>query len=226
MNTLGHFLRKRTRELGISLSELARRSGKSRQTLHSLSVKGERLPSIETLFDLALHLGVHPMRLLHLVFDDYQLPVKQARDFKDRGDKTIFLADVTIPDGEVVLAGAQFTKIWEVQNVGTEVWDGRFLECMDDEIVVSSLTGDSLLVTQRLRPAVNRIAVPYTLPGNVVRMSVDFTAPSLPGTCVSYWKSVYSDSSSCFPDSVGLTCKVRVISMRPTELKVTRVATD
>ena len=225
MNALGRFLRSRTRELGISLSELARRSGKSRQTLHSLSVNGERLPEIETLIDLALSLDVHPMRLLHLVFDDYQFPLKQAREFKERGDKTIFLADVTIPDGEVVLAGSRFTKIWEVQNVGTAVWENRFLACMDSEIVVSSLAGERLTVTQRLRPSVERIAVPCTPPGDIVRMSVDFVAPSLPGTCVSYWKSVFADGGYCFPNSVGLTCKVRVISMRPTVLETSPTGT-
>lgn len=216
MNALGRFLRFRARDLGISMAELSRRAGKSRQTLHAISASGGRLPELATLIDLAVVLGEHPLRLIHLVFDDYKLPLKQQALFNKRGDKSIFLADVTIPDGQVVLAGAAFTKTWEVQNVGITAWEGRTLRCMDDEIVVSSLSGGGLAITDRLRPAVDRIDVPYTPPGGVVRMSVTFVAPSLPGTCVSYWKSVHADGRLCFPDAVGLTCRVRVISMSPT----------
>ena len=216
MNALGRFLRVRARDLGISMAELSRRAGKSRQTLHAISASAGRLPELATLIDLALVLDEHPLRLIHLVFDDYKLPLKLEVIFKQRGDKSIFLADVTIPDGEVVLAGATFIKTWEVQNVGTAAWEGRVLRCMDDEIVVSSLSGGGLAITDRLRPAVDHIDVSYTPPGGVVRMSVAFVAPSLPGTCVSYWKSVHADGRLCFPDAVGLTCRVRVISMSPT----------
>src|SRR4030042_2285803 len=35
------------------------------------------------------------------------------------GDRAIFVADVTIPDGPVIPPGAAFTKTWRLQNAGT-----------------------------------------------------------------------------------------------------------
>ncbi len=217
MNALGRFLRNRTHELGFSMAELARSTGLSRQTLHAIGEAGGRLPELETVVRIALKLNVHPLQLFHLVFEDYHLPPKFDRQFRERKDRSIFLGDVTIPDGTVVVAGARFTKTWEVQNVGTVPWEGRRLHCMDEEIIVRrrSAGGDEepVLVTERLKPASPSIEVPYTPPGRISRLSVDFEAPTVPGTCVSYWKSLFADGSPCFPDSVGLTCRVRVVKM-------------
>lgn len=222
MNALGRYLRARSKQRGISLAELARRTGLSRQTLHSIGEAGGRLPEIDTVVKLAVELAVHPLQLFHFVFEDYALPARVEREYRERGDKSIFLADVTIPDGTVVTPGAHFTKTWEVQNVGVLAWEGRVLRCMDEEITVSrrgtSGTDEPIRVTDLLKPSTPVIEVPYTPPGGIVRMSVDFEAPRLPGTCVSYWKSFFRDGTECFPQSVGLTCKVRVISMTTTTL--------
>lgn len=222
-NALGRYMRGKAKDLGLSMAEVARQSGKSRQTLHSIGEVGGRLPELETLIEIAVVLGVHPLRLIHLIFEDYHLPPRHEHQYTERGDKSIFLADVTIPDGTVVLAGSRFTKTWEVQNVGTVAWEGRYLQCMDEEIVVSSRSGEEMRITEPLQPSTDRIQVPLTKPGDVVRMSVDFTAPSLPGTCVSYWKSFFADGRACFPDSVGLTCKVRVLTMASTSTTPGRV---
>ena len=114
------------------------------------------------------------------------------------------------------MAGRLLTKTWAVQNMGTVSWEGRSLVCVDEELVVTSLAGEHLVIAQRLQPAVKRIAVPYTAPGGIVEMSVVFKAPPSPGTCVSYWKSYFADGSPCFPASVGLSCCVRVMSARST----------
>ena len=216
MNALGLYLRERCAQRGLTASELARRAGKSRQTLQTISTGSGRLPAIETLVDLALVLEVHPLRLMQLVFEDMHLPTKQAQAFKRRGDKSLFVADVTIPDGHLVMVGSTFTKTWAVQNLGTVAWEGRSLVCVDEELVVTSLAGEHLAIAQRLRPLVKRIAVPYTAPGGTVDLSVQFKAPSMPGTCISYWKSYHADGGLCFPTAVGLSCCVRVISASAT----------
>lgn len=213
-SALGRFLESRTTELGLTLSEVARRAAKSRQTLHALSQTHARLPELQTLIDLALVLGVHPLRLIHLVFEDVRLPTKHERAHALRGDKSIFLSDVTVPDGTVVLAGSMFTKTWEVQNVGTVAWEGRELRCMDEEVLVTTRRGEEMRVSEGLLPARTSIPIPFTPPGGIVTLSVDFTAPALPCTCVTYWKAFFADGTSCFPHSVGLTCKVRVLSMK------------
>jgi transcriptional regulator with XRE-family HTH domain len=215
MNALWNFVRERASAEKISLTELARKAGKSRQTLYALAEGDTHLPELQTLVDVALVLGVHPLQLIHLVFEDYRLPTKQSREHNERGDRSVFRADITIPDGTVVMAGSMFTKVWEVQNLGTLAWENRFLACVDDNIEVrTSRSGKPLRVTEKLTPTITKIPVPYTAPGGIVRLAVDFRAPSLPCTVMSYWKSTFEDGTMCLPNSVGLSCVVRVISMR------------
>jgi transcriptional regulator with XRE-family HTH domain len=220
MNALGRFLRQRAKELGIRLADIARDSDTGRNTLYAISAERTggsraRLPDLDTLVRIALVLEVHPLKLVQLVFEDYPLSFKQARGHKARGDQSVFVADVTIPDSTVVLTGARFTKIWEVQNMGTVPWENRFLVCMDDDLEVRSTeTGQVVRVTEKLIPDVRRIPVPLTLPGAKVRIAVDFQAPSIPCSSLSYWKSIFEDGTFCLPNSVGLSCVVRVISMR------------
>ncbi|MFO1327843.1 MAG: NBR1-Ig-like domain-containing protein [Rubrivivax sp.] len=218
MNALGRFLRTRASELRMTLAEVARLAGVSRQTLYSMSRTGQ-LPEMQSLVNLSTALEVHPLKLMQLVFEDYPLPVRTQNRQRQRGDQTIFLQDVTIPDGALVMAGSRFTKVWEVQNVGTEAWVDRYLACMDDQIDVRAVhSGERMPVIAQLVPVERRIAVPSTPPGAVVRLAVEFVAPAIPATCVSYWKSVYADGSLCFPEAVGLSCLVRVVTMTPTEL--------
>jgi len=106
-----------------------------------------------------------------------------------------------------------FTKTWAIQNVGKVAWENRFLQCWDDEIVVYSRTGEKLELANNLVPSTSRVSVPFTAPGDVVHICVEFTAPKLPATVLSYWKSVFADGSLCFPKATGLWCKVRVTSM-------------
>lgn len=110
------------------------------------------------------------------------------------------------------MPGQKFIKTWELQNVGRVPWEGRFLRCLDEEIVVSTLIGETLVLAQNLVPSAKRIAVPDTQPGAKVQISIEFTAPEPPGTVLSYWKSVFSDGTLCFPKARGLWVKVRVNS--------------
>lgn len=217
LNALGHYLRRRAQEVAISQVELSRRSGVSRQTLYSMCNSVARLPEMDTLVRVAVALRVHPLRLIHLAFEDYRLPPELESGFRQRGDASIFVADVTIPDGTVVTAGSRFTKVWAVQNVGTVAWEGRRLQCIDDQLQVTG-PGLEAPITDRLHPVRASIEVPPTPPGAVVEMAVDFVAPSVPGSYISYWKSVFADGSLCMPQATGLSCMVRVISMKSTDL--------
>lgn len=213
LNALGCYLRKRAHEVDISLAELARRAGVSRQTLHTVSNSTARLPEMETLVKLGVALRVHPLHLIHLAFADYRLPPVMEAESKLRKDASIFVADVTIPDGTLVHAGSRFTKIWAVQNIGTVAWQGRRLSCMDHDISVSMPSGPAQPMGHRIKAAAPWIEVPHTEPGAIVQLSIDFEAPQVPGTYVSYWKSHFADGELCFPESAGLSCVVRVISM-------------
>ena len=154
-------------------------------------------------------LQVHPYHLLNIVFDTLYLPSKVTRT-ASRIDRSAFIQDLTYPDGETVQINEVFTKTWELQNIGNVPWENRYLGCMDEHIVVHSVQGEKLNVTPALIPSAYKVAVPYTAPGDFVRISIEFTAPHIPATVVSYWKSYFEDGRVCFPDSVGLAVKVRV----------------
>jgi transcriptional regulator with XRE-family HTH domain len=213
LNALGTYARQRAQEIELSMAELARRAGLSRQTLHTVSNSQQRLPEMDTLVRLAVALRVHPLRLIHLAFEHYQLPPGLDQRGKPSGDASVFVADVTIPDGTLVMPGAMFTKIWSVQNIGSVAWEGRRLACADEAVQRHTLAGEPLPAGQRLRPLAPVIEVPTTPPGAVVQLAVEFQAPRVPGSYVSYWKSQHPDGSLCFPQSTGLSCAVQVVSL-------------
>lgn len=218
LNALGVYLRTRLKQHGRSLAALSRSTGLSRQTLHAATRAGhQRLPDLETIIRIALDLGEHPVHLIHLVLDGYQLPPRSLRRHAAREDASAFVTDVTMPDGTVVATGSRFTKTWALQNVGALTWEGRSLRCMDDTAAPpapgpnpAKAPGQAQL---RLQPVVRSIPIPTTSPGDVVHLSVDFIAPAMPCTCVSYWKSFLPDGRPCFPEALGLTCTVRVLSL-------------
>lgn len=203
------YIRQRARELGMTLSHLCREAGISRQTLYeSWSSKG-KYPSLATLVHLAQCLKVHPLRLLQLLFGDQELPeTVQAIP----GDQSAFVGDVTYPDGEQVYPGQMFKKVWALQNVGSVPWESRSLICQDEQLVVFSSAGEELHLAQQLKPHQSIVPIPFTLPGQTIEVSVDFTAPDSPGTVMSYWKMVNKDGGFCFSKSKGLWCKVTIIT--------------
>jgi DNA-binding XRE family transcriptional regulator len=209
--TLDGYIRHRANMLGLTLTEMCRSAKISRQSFYALNEVPNKLPDLKTIISLADVLQVHPLRLLHLVFD--RVPMSQTASRSARGDQSAFVADVTFPDGELVLPNQTFTKIWELQNVGKVAWENRYLQCMDDEIVVTTRTGEIIELGQNLITPEQRVSVPFTEAGSSVRISVDFTAPSQPMTVLSYWKFVHEDGTLCFPKSTGVWCKVRVTTL-------------
>lgn len=215
MNALCDYIRRRGREKGMTVSEVCKSAGKSRQTFYAMSEPGARLPDIETLLDFAVALDVHPMRLMQLVFEGRQGTLCRRHERALPRDVSQFVRDVTVPDGALVMAGARFVKSWEVLNAGTTTWEDRFLQCMDDDLIVLA-DGVGRSVAPRLVPDARSISVPRTPPGSTVLLSVAFTAPDVPGTCVSYWKSLTPTGEICFPQAVGLSVRVRVIALEHT----------
>ena len=218
--TLESYIRSRASAQGLSLSEVCRRAHISRQTLYTLNQLPRKLPALQTVVSLAEVLHVHPMRLLQLIFDELP-PAPQDKPKNMKGDRSAFVQE-TIPDGTLVLYGQRFSKTWELQNVGHVPWEDRYLQCLDDEIVVYTLSGEKLRISDNLKPDVQRIPVPVTPPGALVKLTVEFTAPSMPGTFISYWKSVFEDGSLCFPSAQGLSVKVRVNTLATAAVEANR----
>ena len=112
-------------------------------------------------------------------------------------DDSIFVSDVTFPDGSSVKVNEKFEKIWEIKNNGLIVFENRFLKEENPGC--------------GLKPECSLVPLPRTLPGENLQISVVFTAPQYPGTYESYWKMVDASGRQCFPWKKGVRCCVKVI---------------
>lgn len=115
------------------------------------------------------------------------------------GDVSEFVADVTVPDGTPVPAGSTFVKTWELRNAGSVGWIGRYLKRS------GSFGGPDECVTP------DRVPIPYTAPGEHVRISVEVRAPSSPGHCQVYWKMADSEGHLLLPDARAVFFSVRIV---------------
>ncbi len=84
-----------------------------------------------------------------------------------------FIQDVTIPDQSYIEKGAQFTKVWRVQNSGESTWTTTYKLVFDHGDRMGS--PESIPMPKEVKP------------GEVVDLSVDFTAPDTPGEYRSSW---------------------------------------
>ena len=115
------------------------------------------------------------------------------------GDASGFVADVTIPDGTRVTVDERFQKVWEIANIGTVSWHGRYLRRLD------------------LPPGPNTCQTPSqvligdTDPGQDAWISVDVVAPSMPGTCWVGWKMVDATGKEYLPNERPLFFLVTVV---------------
>jgi hypothetical protein len=85
--------------------------------------------------------------------------------------------DVNIPDNTPVAPGQDFIKTWKIKNIGTCTWGAGYKLVFS----YSSSPNDD---------ALNGVAQPLTAaiaPQQEVEVSVQFTAPDLPGTYFSVW---------------------------------------
>jgi hypothetical protein len=89
-------------------------------------------------------------------------------------NKAFFIADVTIPDDTPFSPGENFTKTWQLQNLGSCTWDSTY------NLVFAG--GEQMEAAE---------SVPLTgtvPPGEFGDLSVLLVAPDLPGAYQSEWK--------------------------------------
>jgi Ig-like domain from next to BRCA1 gene len=103
-------------------------------------------------------------------------------------DRSVFVGDVTVPDGSLLRVGSEVTKTWRIRNAGSTPWIGRQLARIgpcDGVFVLAS-------------PAV--VAIPDTDPGHEVDISVQLRIPASPGTSIGLWKMLDDRGRLVFPD--------------------------
>ena len=117
-----------------------------------------------------------------------------------------YLADVTVPDGQLMLPGTQFIKTWRVVNSGTCSWGpGSGLQNLQ------FVGGDPL-------GAPNLVPIPNSIPaGATGDLSINMAAPAQPGTYKSNWK-LRADNGTLIgvgPSNVALFASIRVQAAPP-----------
>lgn len=111
----------------------------------------------------------------------------------------VYVADVTIPDGQAFNPGAGFRKTWRVKNSGTCSWDSNYS--------FSLASGSSM--------GTNSIYVPgIVAPGQTVDLSVDLTAPNAAGAYKGYWQ-MRSPQGASFGQVIWVSIKVNGAAPNP-----------
>jgi len=131
-------------------------------------------------------------------FMQRQSPEASQAHIAIEGDETLFIQDVSIPDGTPVPINTSFVKTWRIQNTGHIHWEGRYLKRMTPH-------SDLLCSSPALVP------IPETPPGETVDISVTFRTPHLKGSCRTDWKMSDSQGNLFFPKNHGLYSIVAVI---------------
>jgi hypothetical protein len=85
-----------------------------------------------------------------------------------------FSADVTIPDGTDFDPGADFTKVWQLRNSGTNTWTPEYR--------LAFFTGEQMSAPGEVQLLGN---VP---PGETIDVAVDMVAPQGVGKHTGFWK--------------------------------------
>lgn len=209
------YVRNRAEARGLSMAELARQAGISRQALYGVLDGSTGQAKVSTLIALASALQVHPVVVFRHLLHQLDFPKFSTTTAKYRFDASGFVQDVTIPDNTTMLTNQVFTKVWEIQNIRHVNWLGRKLVCMDRKADFFLVSGPIVApeAQRGLVPTQRVIDIPETLPGDSVILSVEFTAPSYPCSLISYWKMIDEHEELCFPATEGLSCMVRVVSL-------------
>ena len=106
-------------------------------------------------------------------------------------DNSVYISDVTIPDGTLVTPGQAFTKTWRVSNTGTCAWTAAYQ--------VIFLYGD---IMGGKATAIGKVVNP----GESADVSVVLTSTSASGTITGRWK-LTNDKGQQFGDELTVVIK-------------------
>ena len=105
---------------------------------------------------------------------------------------TIFIDDVTIPDGTIIAPGKEFIKTWSIKNTGTCQWTNAY---EIDFAYGNKLTG-----------AATKLNKPVD-PGQTVEVSIVLIAPKDNGWYGGWWR-LKSEAGNYFGDYVYISIQI------------------
>ena len=109
-------------------------------------------------------------------------------------DVSVFVTDVTVPDGTVMAPGQNFDKTWRIQNSGTCTWTATYK---------AVFTGSGNGALGGATTPIGKIVKP----GETIDITVEFVAPTTGGDYVSWWK-LQNDASVFFGTPFSVAIKV------------------
>lgn len=199
----------------MTMKEFAKKAQIPRSTLYHL-LKPNKHIGHHYLLKIAQATETHYSILFRLNHPDVKAQSKKGTiplldEPQICGDDVSGFIDETLAKGTLVLAGSELHQTWTLQNIGSVVWQNRFLVCVD-ETLPCDYPDQHFAQECRLHPRQSRIALPITYPNERVSIEAVFDAPKITGRYISYWKMVDDKGNICFPDGMGLMVSVIVRS--------------
>lgn len=108
-------------------------------------------------------------------------------------NNSLWISDVTIPDGTPMAPGQTFTKTWMVKNVGTCTWTPTFKLGFGG--IGVPMGGQATPIGKTVKP------------GEQIEVSVNLVAPNTSGDVQSYWK-LQDDTGVFFGTYLTVVIKV------------------
>lgn len=153
-------------------------------TLSSQEAAAAATPTLQPTFTLTHQLTATLISTLPPV-QNSTAPVVAANT-NNACDNAVYVSDVTIPDGTVLVPGQSFTKTWRFQNTGTCAWSTSYS--------IIYVSGDAMSGAATALSAA-------TSSGSTLDVSIAIVAPGTTGTYTGYWK-LQNASGATFGESV------------------------
>ncbi len=127
-------------------------------------------------------------------------------------NNSIYVSDVTIPDGTILAPGQAFIKTWQFQNTGTCAWSSNYLLTFSNG---NTMSGSESQIAQTVNT------------GNNANLSVSLIAPASAGTYTGYWR-LADASGNVFGEFVYVQIQVSADAetLTPTITSTAEVSTD
>ncbi len=120
-------------------------------------------------------------------------PAETTTPVQNCTDSLKYIQDINYPDGTVVSGGQSIDKQWLVENNGTCNWEGNYSLKLLNGYTSMGAAGEMIL-----RPA---------QAGSQLTITINFTAPSLPGPYRTAWQA-YNPDGIAFGDAIYMEVNV------------------